>query len=740
MALHEQWSEDRASEIISQHSGKDGPLLPVLQALQEAFGCVPEAAVVMVAEALNLSRAEVHGVVTFYHDFRREPAGRRILKLCRAEACQAAGGDALAARAQARLGAAMGTTAPDGSVTLEPVYCLGLCATAPSAMIDGRVVGRLDQARLDAELAPPRYPLPGTAGVPPAHERAGGTPAVPEGSLRVFIPGDAGAVAVGADEVARALRQAATERAIALEIVRTGSRGLYWLEPLIEVATPVGRVGYGPVTAADAAGLLDAALAQNGAHPLRHGVVDDIPWLKRQTRLTFARCGVIDPLSIADYRAHGGFRALERALSLGPDAIIEEVVQSGLRGRGGAGFPTGIKWRTVAQTAAAQKYIVCNADEGDSGTFADRMIMEGDPFVLIEGMTIAGIAVGATRGYVYIRSEYPHAITAMEAALAAARRESVLGPRVAGSPYAFDIEVRAGAGAYVCGEETSLLESIEGRRGIVRAKPPLPAHKGLFGRPTVINNVLSLASVPIVLAEGAARYRDFGMGRSRGTMPIQLAGNVKHGGLFETAFGVTLGELVDDIGGGAASGRPVRAVQVGGPLGAYFPRALFDTPFDYEAFAARDGLIGHGGVVVFDDTVDMARQARFAMEFCALESCGKCTPCRIGSTRGVETIDRIIRGDDRAANLTVLEDLCHTMKFGSLCALGGFTPYPVMSALTHIPEDFGAAPSRSSASFRGATEGGEPGIHSPRPVVMDSGLAASRRPGMTQTVGRGAAE
>src|SRR5258705_2214076 len=509
--VYEPWKADRGAEIIAQHPRLEGATLVILHALQEAFGYVPEPAIPMIASALNLSRAEVHGVFPFYHDFRREPAGRHILKLCRAEACQAAGSDALAARAETRLGVAMGTTAPDGSVTLEPVYCLGLCATAPSAMIDGRVVGRLDEARLDAVLAAP--PLAGTAG---------GTPAVPEGCLRVFIPGDAGALAVGADEVASALRQAATDRNIALEIVRTGSRGLYWLEPLIEVAIPMGRVGYGPVTAADAASLLDAALTQSGAHPLRHGVVDDIPWLKRQTRLTFARCGVIDPLSIADYRAHGGFRGLERALSLGPDAIIEEVVQSGLRGRGGAGFPTGIKWRTVAQTQAPQKHIVCNADEGDSGNFADRMIMEGDPFVLIEGMVIAGIAVGATTGYVYIRSEYPHAIKTMEAALAAARRERVLGSSVAGSPYGFDIEVRPGAGAYVCGEETSLLESIEGRRGIVRAKPPLPAHKGLFGRPTVINNVLSLASVPIVLAEGAERYRDFGMGRTLGTLPTHL--------------------------------------------------------------------------------------------------------------------------------------------------------------------------------------------------------------------------
>jgi formate dehydrogenase iron-sulfur subunit len=512
---------------------------------------------------------------------------------------------------------------------------------------------------------------------------------------RIYIPRDSGALAVGAEEVAAAFAAAVADRAD-VEIVRNGSRGLYWLEPLVEVETATGRVAYGPVTAQDVTSVLTAALL-GGPHPLALGPVDDIAWLKRQTRLTFARCGVTDPLSIADYRNHGGLAGLERALSLGSDGIIEEVVQSGLRGRGGAGFPTGIKWRTVAQTKAAQKYIVCNADEGDSGTFADRMIMEGDPFVLIEGMVIAGIAVGATKGYVYIRSEYPHAIAAMNAAVSAARRERLLGPRVAGSSHAFDIEIRAGEGAGVCGGEDSFLESLEGERGLVRAKPPLPAHIGLFGRPTVINNVLSLASVPIVLAQGAAHYRDFGMGRSRGTMPIQLAGNIRHGGLFETAFGVTLGELVDEIGGGTASGRPVRAVQVGGPLGAYFPRALFDTPFDYEAFAARDGLIGHGGIVVFDDTVDMAKQARFAMEFCAIESCGKCTPCRIGSTRGVETMDRIIRGEDRAGNLTVLEDLCHTMKFGSLCALGGFTPYPVMSALTHFPEDFGAAPRLQAA-------------------------------------------
>lgn len=516
-------------------------------------------------------------------------------------------------------------------------------------------------------------------------------------TVRIYLSMDAASVAVGADEVAGALVREAERRGAALTLTRTGSRGLCWLEPLVEVQTPAGRIAYGPVTVADVGSLFDS-IAGNGNHPLRQGPTEEIAWLKRQTRFTFSRCGVIDPQSLEDYTRHGGYAGLQAALSIGPDAILDRVVQSGLRGRGGAGFPTGIKWKTVAQTAAPQKYIVCNADEGDSGTFADRMLMEGDPFLLIEGMTIAGIAVGATKGFVYIRSEYPHAIAAMNAAVTAARRAGVLGRAVAGSAYAFDLEVRAGAGAYVCGEETALLESLEGKRGQVRAKPPLPAHRGLFIAPTVINNVLSLAAVPFIVAEGAEAYADVGFGRSRGTMPIQLAGNVKFGGLFETGFGLTLGEIVDDIGGGTMSGRPVRAVQVGGPLGAYFPRQLFDTPFDYEAFAARDGLIGHGGIVVFDDRVDMAAQARFALEFCAIESCGKCTPCRIGSTRGVETVDRIRQRQDVSANVALLQDLCSTMKFGSLCALGGFTPYPVMSALKYFPEDFGVAAIHSDAA------------------------------------------
>ncbi|HVY05582.1 MAG TPA: NADH-quinone oxidoreductase subunit NuoF [Burkholderiales bacterium] len=516
-------------------------------------------------------------------------------------------------------------------------------------------------------------------------------------SQRIFIPRDSSSLSLGAEAVVAAVMVEAARREADISIVRNGSRGLYWLEPMVEVETQQGRVAYGPVGIKDVASLFDAGLLQAEKHPLYLGPTEEIAFLKNQERLTFARVGITDPVSVEDYAANGGWRGLRNALAMAGADVVKAVTDSGLRGRGGAAFPAGIKWKTVLDTNADRKYVVCNADEGDSGTFSDRMIMEGDPFVLVEGMAIAGIATGATRGYIYVRSEYPHAIATLNEAIARATAAGYLGASVLGSGKAFELEVRKGAGAYICGEETSLLESLEGKRGMVRFKPPLPAIQGLFGKPTVINNVITLASVPIILDKGAAYYRDFGMGRSRGTLPIQLAGNIRNGGLVEKAFGVTLRELLYDYGGGSASGRPIRAVQVGGPLGAYMPASQFDTPLDYEAFAAVGAMVGHGGIVAFDDTVDMAAMARYAMEFCAIESCGKCTPCRIGSTRGTEVIDRIVAGQDRGRNLELLEDLCDTMINGSLCALGGMTPFPVQSAVKHFPEDFGATPKRKAA-------------------------------------------
>jgi formate dehydrogenase iron-sulfur subunit len=509
-------------------------------------------------------------------------------------------------------------------------------------------------------------------------------------STKVFVPGDAGALSVGAGDVAAAVAAEARRRGATLELVRNGSRGAYWLEPLVEVQTERERVAYGPVRAADVPSLFAADFLNGGTHPLSLGLTDSIPWLRSQQRLTFERVGIIDPRSVADYVKHGGYKGLERALQLSGAEVVQAVTTSGLRGRGGAAFPTGIKWKTVLEQSASQKYVTCNADEGDSGTFADRMLMEGDPLSLIEGMTIAGIAVGATQGFIYLRAEYPHAHAALRTAIAAAYQAKYLGADVAGSGRRFDLEVRLGAGAYICGEETSMLESLEGKRGEVRVRPPLPAIKGLFGRPTIVNNVVTLTSVPWILAHGAEAYAHYGLGKSRGTLPIQLAGNIRRAGLVERAFGLTLRELLYDIGGGTATGRPIRAVQIGGPLGAYVPPAHFDTAVDYEALAAVGAMLGHGGIVVFDDSVDMARMARYAMEFCAIESCGKCTPCRIGSTRGVEVIDRILAGVDGERNVRLLEELCETMVQGSLCGLGGMAPFPVQSALKHFREDFRA--------------------------------------------------
>jgi formate dehydrogenase iron-sulfur subunit len=512
----------------------------------------------------------------------------------------------------------------------------------------------------------------------------------------VYVPCDSSAISVGAEAVADAIVSEAARRNATIKLIRNGSRGLYWLEPMVEVATLRGRVAYGPVSAADVSSLFEAGFLDGADHRLALGLTGGVPYLKRQQRLTFARVGVTDPVSLDDYLAHGGYRGLARALEMSGAEIVQEVTLSNLRGRGGAAFPAGIKWKTTLDQEPRRKYIVCNADEGDSGTFADRMIMEGDPFVLIEGMTIAAVAVGASEGYIYLRSEYPYSMRTLTAAIEAATRAGYLGPNVCGSGKPFCVDLRVGAGAYICGEETAMLESLEGKRGVIRFKPPLPAIAGLFGQPTVVNNVVTLASVPVILEKGGKYYNEYGFGRSRGTIPLQLAGNVKRPGLFELPFGLTLRELIDGFGGGTASGRPLRAVQVGGPLGAYFPDAMLDLPIDYEAIAGAGGLLGHGGVVVFDDTADLARMARYAMEFCALESCGKCTPCRIGSTRGVEVIDRIIANRERPANVELLRELCDTMTAGSLCALGGLTPLPVMSALKHFPQDFGLAPASSA--------------------------------------------
>ena len=692
-ALADPFTPDPAVEaILFERATWAGGLIPALHAVQHHAGYIDRGYIPVLARTFNLSVAEVHGVITFYKDFRTTAPKGPIVQVCRAEACVARGGKAVEARA-VELGATE-------AVEIEEVFCLGLCAQGPAVATGGELFVGVDAAGVETIIGravrrQPATPSPATSG---------------EGVI-VYVPRDAAARAAGADQVAAAL--VATP---GVRVVRNGSYGMLWLEPLVEVVTTEGRIAYGPVTAADVPGLLAADMLNGGDHPLRLGLTVELPWMVAQQRVTYARVGVIDPRDPDDFVAHGGMVGLRAALAMQPADVVTAVTDSGLRGRGGAAFPTGIKLRTVLDTPSDQKYIVCNADEGDSGSFADRMLMEGDPFLLIEGMVIAGWATGATEGYIYIRSEYPDAIEAMRAAIVECESRGWLtgssGNAVLGTEFHFRLHVRIGAGAYICGEETALMESIEGRRGIVRAKPPLPAIKGLWGKPTVINNVLSLAAIPSILADGAAAYAALGHGRSRGTQVVQVAGNVARGGIFEAAFGITVRDLVEQFGGGTASGRAVRAVQVGGPLGAYLAADQFDLPIDYEAFAAAGALLGHGSMVVFDDTVDMLGMARFAMEFCAAESCGKCTPCRIGSTRGVELIDKIIAGDRHDEHMEVLLDLCEVMADASLCAMGGFTPLPVRSALAHFAADFADGPHPALVSINGSSSHGTNGAHS----------------------------
>ncbi|KAG0188457.1 hypothetical protein DFQ28_004797 [Apophysomyces sp. BC1034] len=705
---------DAAAGLVARHTSPAAravpghSLLSVLHAIQDELGYLPDGVVAPLARAMNVSRAEVHGVITYYHHFRALPPAGVTVQLCRAESCRAMGSESLAMHAEAHTGCHFDARRHGGDTqnraqAHEADHAKAGCATT-AIELESHVTGDDRQRQAVCE---------GHAGQVRRRARRCDARRVCGSALmaiRIHVPSDTTAIALGADELAQAIAEQATRRAIQIELIRNGSRGLSWLEPLVEVATSRGRIGYANTEPGDVDALFDvgfhtdedAVQARAALHPKCVGVVDDIPYLRKQQRLTFARIGIVDPLSIDDYVAHGGLQGLRRALRMAPAAVCQSLIDSGLRGRGGAAFPAGIKWRTVLQAQADQKYVVCNADEGDSGTFSDRLSMECDPYGLIEGMIIAGVSTGATQGHLYVRSEYPLAITRLNAAIANARAAGWLGPDVLGSGRAFELFVSKGAGAYVCGEETALLESLEGKRGIVRAKPPLPALAGYKGKPTVINNVITLASVPIIFARGDAFYRDFGMGRSRGTLPFQLAGNVRHGGLVELAFGATLRELVFEFGGGTASGRPARAIQVGGPLGAYLPESQWDVPLDYEAYTAIGAVLGHGGIVVHDDTANLAGLARYAMHFCALESCGKCTPCRIGSTRGVEVIDRIREMDHdvpaRERQVVLLRELCDTMLDGSLCAMGGMTPYPVLSALDHFPEDFGMTRAANSGA------------------------------------------
>ncbi|MFO0717058.1 MAG: NADH-ubiquinone oxidoreductase-F iron-sulfur binding region domain-containing protein [Nitrospira sp.] len=489
-------------------------------------------------------------------------------------------------------------------------------------------------------------------------------------ATRLYLSNDTSARAAGAGTLAEAWCDRPD-----VQLIRTSSRGAFYLEPMVERDSPQGRIAWFNVSPQD----LPSILAGTGATP-----VETIPFLAHQTRCTFANFGETEPLALDEYQARGGLSGLEAAFRLTPDAIIEELRVSQLRGRGGAAFPVWNKWKVAQQATGKQKYVVANADEGDAGTYCDRMILEGDPFRLLEGMLICARAIGAGQGYVYCRQEYPAAAATLRAAIHKADEAELL--ELHGEP--FPIEVVEGAGSYVCGEETALLESLEGKRGVVRARPPYPAQSGLYGCPTIVSNVLTFASIPNILSRGGAWHAGLGTEQSRGTIALQLGGRVKHPGLVEVPFGLSLHQVLEQFGGGMAPGSRFKAVQVGGPLGSLFPSTGLDIAICYDAFAKAGAVLGHGGIVVYDHETDMVDLARHFMAFTADESCGKCTPCRIGSVRGREILERIQAGSGTMDDLRLLDDLGETMKLASLCALGGRAPYPVLTAIEHFPAEF----------------------------------------------------
>jgi NADH-quinone oxidoreductase subunit F len=499
-------------------------------------------------------------------------------------------------------------------------------------------------------------------------------------------------LAAGAAQVGAALAPALAP--YGLVVKPTGCVGMCHAEPLVEIVDQRGEGWvYGKVTPERARRIVESHVAEGKPVTewlVRGGEATAGNYLERQQRIVLRNCGVIDPDSIEDYVAAGGYQGLAKALQLKPEEVVDQVTKSGLRGRGGAGFSTGLKWHLTRIVPGDAKYVVCNADEGDPGAFMDRSVLESDPHSVLEGMIIASWAIGAGHGYIYCRAEYPVAVRRLKLAIAEARRKGFLGDRILGSDHSFDVGIREGAGAFVCGEETALLMSIEGRRGMPVPRPPFPSERGLWGQPTSINNVETFANVPYILAFGPEKFAAFGTERSKGTKVFALAGNVVKGGLVEVPMGTTLREIIYDIGGGIPEGRSLKAIQTGGPSGGCIPAALADTPIDYDSLAQAGSIMGSGGLLVMDDTTCMVDVARYFIAFTVEESCGKCTFCRVGTRQMHDILERITKGEGTDQDLLDLEDIAHKVRKGSLCGLGQTAPNPVLTTLHNFRDEYEA--------------------------------------------------
>jgi len=712
------------AEIERRFPSHPGLVIPILQFVHETAGYLSEPAMRATAEHLRVSVSRVFGVASFYSQFHFEPQGAHTITVCRGTACHVRGSASVLRELEEHLEVRAGGTTPDLGCTLETVACFGSCALAPVVVADGRVHGRQTGAKARAlvdaarRTGPQRRPstaeaTPTLPGAPPAPARAididrriaeasAAWGRLVDAEQPVITVGTATCgLAAGAGEVLDALQGELDRLAVTARIVPVGCVGMCFAEPLVEIATAgLPRVTYQRVTPEVLGEIVEAHLVR-GEPPATHALgsagdatldgiprMADLPVLRRQVRIALRNCGVIDPTNVDHYLARDGYAGLRRALAMPPDEVVEEVKASGLRGRGGGGFPTGAKWEFCRAAPGSPKYVICNADEGDPGAFMDRSVLEGDPHAVLEGLSIAAYAIGAAHGYVYVRAEYPLAVARLETAIGQMRELGLLGPDVLGSGFSFDIEIKQGAGAFVCGEETALMASIEGRRGMPRPRPPFPAVKGLYGRPSNINNVETLANVATILREGADWFAGFGTATSKGTKTFALTGKVNRPGLIEVPMGITLGEVVHEIGGGIAGGGKFKAAQTGGPSGGCLPIQLLDLPIDYERLKEAGSIMGSGGLVIMDEGTCMVDLARYFLTFTRDESCGQCTPCREGTVRMLEILERICGGAGRPEDLPLLERLGRTVHATSLCGLGQTAPNPVLTTLRYFREEY----------------------------------------------------
>ena len=694
-------------------------VIPILQALQEHYGYLPVEALRRVCEQTEITPAAITGVATFYDQFRHRPAGKHIIRICRGTACHVSGAERVEESLRMHLGIPPDSdTDPQREFTIEGVACLGCCTLAPVVKIEGHTFGHIQPENASGLLKEFQARQSGAGEGFSTEELEPRRPGV----VTVHVGLGSCCMAKGSDLLFHALRESAREVGAKVRVKRVGCVGMCHRTPLIEIPGRDGqKTFYADLTPSEVgtvmerhfrprpslrrrlAGLWNRALdtllveGDSDEDPLQQRVVDmQAPapraFLDRQVHIATEHFGSLDPLDLDEYLEHDGFRALKDCLlgKFTPGGIIDTVDRSGLRGRGGAGFPTGRKWRVVREQPAGDKVVICNGDEGDPGAFMDRMLLESFPYRIIEGMAIAALAVGAEEGIFYIRHEYPLAVSRVQTALDEMEKRGWLGEKLLGMPRPFRLRIREGAGAFVCGEETALIASLEGRRGMPRLRPPFPAQSGLQGRPTLINNVETLAQVPWILRHGAAAFAGIGTAGSKGTKVFALAGSVRRGGLIEVPMGTTIREIVEEIGGGVAPGRTFKAVQIGGPSGGCVPAALADTPVDYDSLREVGAIMGSGGLVVLDDTACMVDIARYFLRFTQDQSCGKCTFCRIGTKRLLEILDRLCEGRGRRRDLDVLEQLSHQVIGGSLCGLGKTAPNPVLTTLRYYRHEYEA--------------------------------------------------